>query len=285
MCMTKILSGKNVADEIFASLKLDVERLKSSGMQPSLAIIRANEDEGSGYYERSLLKKCEEVGIVCEAVHVCEESWTTKDLIDTVSNYTQKSYSILVLEPLPRSVDKRSVFNSIPCVYDADCLSEVSLGNLLSGHSGIAPCTPKSVIKILDFYDYNLEGKDVCIVGRSNIVGKPLSLLMTERNATVTLCHSKTNDLAKHTIAADIVVFATGSPERFGCDFVTESSVVVDVGTTLNDEGKYVGDVVFDEMDGYVSALTPVKGGVGACTTACLLQNVVNCCMLNSTCN
>lgn len=283
--MTKILNGKIVADDIFASLKSEVNRVKTSGVSAKLAIIRANSDDGAGYYERSLIKKCDEVGIECKAIQLCEESCTEMEIIDTVSTYTNKGYAILVLTPLPHGVCENTIFNAIDPNLDADCLNEVSLGKLMSKHTEIAPCTPKSVLKILDYYSFNLEGKNICIVGRSNIVGKPLALLMTDRNATVDLCHSKTVDLIKHTKAADIVVFATGRPERFGREFVTENSVVIDVGTTLNDEGKYVGDVRFDEMDGYVSALTPVIGGVGACTTACLLQNVVKCCMLISACN
>lgn len=283
--MTKLLNGKIVADDIFESLKSEINNLKTSGVSVKLAIIRANSDGGSEYYKRSLIKKCDEVGIECEAIQLNEGTCTEREIIDTVSVFTDKGYAILVLTPLPNNVCENAVFNAIDPNLDADCLSEVSLGKLLSKHSEIAPCTPKSVLKILDYYEFNLEGKNVCIVGRSNIVGKPLALLMTNRNATVDLCHSKTAELAKHTKAADIVVFATGSPERFGREFVTENSVVVDVGTTLNDEGKYVGDVRFDEMDGFVAALTPVRGGVGACTTACLLQNVVKCCMLNSACN
>lgn len=283
--MTKILSGKIVADDIFASLKSQTNKLKASGVSAKLAIIRANSDDGAGYYERSLIKKCDEVGIECRAIQLDEETCTEKDIIDTVSVFVDKGYAILVLTPLPDNVCENAVFNAIDPNLDADCLSEVSLGKLLSTHSEIVPCTPKSVLKILDYYKFNLDGKNICIVGRSNIVGKPLALLMTNRNATVDLCHSKTVDLVKHTKAADIVVFATGSPERFGREFVTENSVVIDVGTTLNDAGRYVGDVRFDEMDGYVSALTPVKGGVGACTTACLLQNVVKCCKLSSACN
>lgn len=272
------LKGKPVADQIKQEIIEAVNQSKADGKEPpKLAILRAGERPDDIAYEARVLKNCKELGIEVQ-VKAVEETIQTAEFLRTLSqlNDDPKVHGILVFRPLPRQLDEEQVNRSIKPEKDIDCMSPVNAEKIFLGDkSGIPPCTPEAVIEILKYYQYDLTGKNVVIVNRSMVLGKPLAMLFLNENSTVTVCHSKTKDLPKVTSGADIVVTGAGKAKFFGADYFTKDSVIIDVGINLDEENKLCGDVNYEEVSETVDAITPVPGGVGTVTSMILLRHVI----------
>ena len=272
----KLIDGKAIAKEIRQELKLEVEELKKDkGIIPGLAVILVGDDPASQSYVRGKERAAGDVGIYSE-LHRMPEDTDQKELIDKVQelNNDPKIHGILCQLPLPGHLDESDVINTIRPEKDVDGFHPISVGNMHIGEECFLPCTPAGIIELLDRTGVEISGKDAVVVGRSNIVGKPVSMLLLGRHATVTICHSRTRDLAAKTAAADILVAAVGRPKMITADMVKDGAVVIDVGVNRVDK-KLVGDVDFDAVKEKVSAITPVPGGVGPMTITMLLKNTI----------
>ncbi|MBK5253220.1 MAG: bifunctional 5,10-methylenetetrahydrofolate dehydrogenase/5,10-methenyltetrahydrofolate cyclohydrolase [Peptostreptococcaceae bacterium] len=280
--MNKILYGKEVSESIESELDDKAKILKEKGVNPKLAIVRVGENPGDMFYEKAACKKAEKLGI--GHVNIAFDKDITQDeLIKTINelNEDKNIHGILLLRPFPKHMDDDEVRNAVAPKKDIDGITDTSLTGLITGkHKGFVPCTPKACLEILKYYGYSLEGKNVTIIGRSLVIGKPLSLLMTTHNANVTVCHSKTKkeDMIKHCTGADILVLATGKTESFTHDYLGDGQVIIDVGTGVGKNGKMAGDLDINEV--YESkinelAITPVPKGVGSVTTAVLMSNLI----------
>ncbi len=272
----RLIDGKAIAKEIRQELKLEVEELKKDkGITPGLAVILVGDDPASQSYVRGKERAAGDVGIYSE-LHRMPEDTDQKELIDKVQelNNDPKIHGILCQLPLPGHLDESDVINTIRPEKDVDGFHPISVGNMHIGEECFLPCTPAGIIELLDRTGVDISGKDAVVVGRSNIVGKPVSMLLLGRHATVTICHSRTRDLAAKTAAADILVAAVGRPKMITADMVKDGAVVIDVGVNRVDK-KLVGDVDFDAVKDKVSAITPVPGGVGPMTITMLLKNTI----------
>ena len=272
--MDKILSGKTVAIDIKGQIKSYTEELKASGKSLKISSILVGDDGGSVYYQNFQEKLANNLGIDFEKIKL-DESITEENLKLKIEelNKDDSVNGIMLLLPLPKHIDERAVTNLIDADKDLDCLSEVSVGRFYKGEKCFIPCTPNSVITLLKAYNIEIEGKEVVIIGRSNIVGKPLFQMFLNENATVTVCHSKTKNLKEVCNRADILVVAIGRANFIDSSYVREGAVVIDVGTS-EVNGKITGDVNFDDVYEKASLITPVPGGVGSLTTTLLLKNV-----------
>ncbi len=270
------INGKAIADEIRKEAAAEAAALKAQGIEPCLAVILVGNDSASQVYVNNKKKACEAVGIrsVSYALDQNAEESELLQLVDTL-NRDSSVHGILVQLPLPEHMDETKVILTISPEKDVDCFHPINVGRLTSGLDGFLPCTPAGVIEILKRNGHEIAGKNCTIIGRSNLVGKPLALLMTRENATVTLCHSKTRDLAEVCRRADILVSAAGKAGLVTGDMVKDGAVVIDVGMNRNAEGKLCGDVVYDEAAEKASAVTPVPGGVGLMTVAMLMKNCI----------
>ncbi len=271
-----LIDGKKVAREIRDAIGREVEQLKSqSGKVPGLATVLVGEDPASAVYVRSKNKICKELGFV-SLEHTLSEDTQEKDLLALVDelNHNEAVNGILVQLPLPEHIDSIKILEAVDPAKDVDGFHPVSMGRLMMGTAVLAPCTPSGIIEMLDRYGVEIEGKHAVVLGRSNIVGKPVALLLLHRNATVTLCHSRTRDLPEVTRTADILIAAVGRPKMVTGEMVKEGAVVIDVGINRVD-GKLVGDVAFDEVEPKASLITPVPGGVGPMTIAMLMHNTL----------
>ncbi|SHJ59319.1 methylenetetrahydrofolate dehydrogenase (NADP+) / methenyltetrahydrofolate cyclohydrolase [Clostridium cavendishii DSM 21758] len=270
------IDGKELANRIKLRLKNEVDIIKNnSGKCPKVASILVGNDGGSIFYQNSQQKVATSLGIGFDKVNL-DETIEQKDLENIIINLNNDNniHGIMLLLPLPKQIDSKKVTSLINPDKDIDCLTDISVGRFYKGEESFIPCTPKSVLTILKELNVTLEGKNAVVIGRSDIVGKPVANLLTKGNATVTLCHSRTQNLKTITSKADILVVAIGKPNFITADFVKEGSVVIDVGTSsLN--GKITGDVDTESVLEKVSLVTPVPGGVGALTTTLLLSNVV----------
>ncbi len=271
-----IMDGKLVAAEVKREVLDRVKSLQQEGVRPWLSTVLVGDDPASATYLRAKHKACEEVGIKSENHYL--PSNTPQDkleaLIDQL-NHDDRVHGILVQLPLPKNLEEDRVIARLDPKKDVDGLHPVNLGKLASGTEGLVPCTPKGVVRLLQHYKVGISGSRVAIVNRSNLVGRPLAMLLLNRDATVTICHSKTKDLAKITRDADILVTAIGRPEvRIGPDHVKHGATVVDVAINRVD-GKLRGDVDFELVSKIVQNITPVPGGVGPMTVAMLLENTV----------
>lgn len=271
-----IIDGKALAKEKRAEIAKQVEALKEKGVTPGLAVVLVGEDPASQIYVRNKHKACEEVGIYSRKITLPEE--TTEEeilkIIDELNNDPEID-GILVQLPLPKHFDPDKVILSISPDKDVDGFHPVNAGRLLTGQDGFFPCTPLAVMELIKSAGVDVSGKEAVVVGRSNIVGKPVSMLLLRENATVTICHSKTKDLADVCRRADILVAAVGRPEMITSDYVKEGAVVIDVGINRVGEKKVVGDVAFDEVKDKAAYITPVPGGVGPMTITMLLYNTL----------
>lgn len=272
----EILDGKKVSAKVRKNLKLEVDNLKKEGVKPKLAVIMVGDDIASKVYVRNKNKACEEIGIEYEEFLLNTDT-TMEELLNVIDNLNknQNIDGILLQSPIPKHLDINKAFRAILPEKDVDGFHPINAGKLSIGEKCFVPCTPHGVVKIMDEYNIKTEGKNVVIVGRSNIVGKPLIQCMLQKNATVTVCHSKTKNLEEFTKKADILIVAIGKPKFITENMVREGVVVIDIGINRNEEGKIVGDVDFDNVSKKASYITPVPGGVGPMTVAMLMENVV----------
>ena len=274
--MPEILDGKELAQKIRSNLKIKVDELKLEGIHPKLAVIMIGEDPSSKIYVRNKSKACEEIGIEYEEFLLKDTIQMEEllKLIDTL-NKRQDVHGILLQSPIPNNLDINLAFKSIVPEKDVDGFNPVNVGRLCLNQDGFVSCTPFGVMKLLEEYNIDVEGKNAVIIGRSNIVGKPMAQCLLNKNATITICHSKTKELDKITKTADILISAVGRPKFVKKNMVKEGAVVIDVGTNRLEDGKLVGDVDFDEVAPITSYITKVPGGVGPMTIAMLMTNIV----------
>ncbi|MBK5246532.1 MAG: bifunctional 5,10-methylenetetrahydrofolate dehydrogenase/5,10-methenyltetrahydrofolate cyclohydrolase [Peptostreptococcaceae bacterium] len=279
-----LLMGKPVADKIKEEILKTVRDLRNAGKDnPGLAILRVGEREDDIAYESSILKNCATVGIDVEVVQI-DNDIDMASFLDVIEKYNNELniQGILIFRPLPEQLDIKKISKAIKPEKDIDCMNPMNMEKVFEGDtSGILPCTPEAVIEILKYYQYDLTGKNVAIVNRSMVLGRPLSMLFLNENATVTICHSKTIDLPGVTSKADIVITGAGKGNYFGTQYFSEKAVVIDVGINF-ENGSLCGDVDFDSVSEQVTAITPVPGGVGTVTSMILLKNVINAMKLQS---
>ncbi len=273
----KLLDGNKVADELLDHIEFQVGRLKLDHVLPKLCVILVGKDPSSISYIRQKQKACAKTGIDWEQFDY-ETSVTTEALVDKIEelNKDVTVHGILVQLPLPETVDTTAVIRAIDSKKDVDGFKPCNLGKMFLGpkYEYLSPCTPLGVIRLLEHYKIPIEGKEVVVVGHSNIVGKPLATMMLNREATVTVCHKATKDLAGHTRKADILCVAVGKQNLITEDMVKEGAVVVDIGFNRNG-GKITGDIDFENVSKKASYITPVPGGAGPMTVACLMENTV----------
>ena len=272
----ELINGKELAKKIREELKEEVDGLHQKGIYPRLAVIMVGDDKASSVYVRNKSKACNEIGIEFEE-YLKESSISQDELISLIKELNDRNdiHGILLQSPIPDHLDIREAFNTIDPKKDVDGFNPVNVGRLSIGEDCFISCTPYGVIKMLEEYDIPVEGKRAVVIGRSNIVGKPLVQCLLKKNATVTVCHSKTQNLGEITKEADILIAALGKPKFVTEDMVKDGAVVIDVGINRNEEGKLVGDVDFENVSKKASYITPVPGGVGPMTIAMLMNNVV----------
>ncbi len=275
--MAELINGKEIAAKMRADIAKEAEALKNEkGVTPGLAVVLVGEDPASKVYVGMKKKACAEAGFYSVehklAVETSEEELLT--LIDEL-NSDDKVHGILVQLPLPKQINESKVLDAISPSKDVDGFHPYNVGRLLTGKPTFQSCTPYGIIKLLEQTGVSLEGKEAVVVGRSNIVGKPVALMLLQKNATVTICHSRTKDLKGKVKAADVVIAAVGVPEMVKGDWIKEGAVVIDVGMNRLESGKLVGDVEFDAASKVASAITPVPGGVGPMTITMLLYNTL----------
>lgn len=274
--MPLLIDGKKISTEIKDELKVTVEELKKQGVETCLAVIQVGNDPASSIYVRNKKRACAYVGIESLSYELPEET-TEEELVKLVKelNENDKVHGILVQLPLPKHINADTIIRTISPDKDVDGFHPESVGRLCIGEPGFVSCTPAGIIQLLKRSGIEIEGKECVVVGRSNIVGKPMSILLLRENGTVTITHSRTKDLKEVTGRADILVVAIGKPKFITEDYVKEGAVVIDVGMHRNEENKLCGDVDFDDVKDKVSAITPVPGGVGPMTIAMLIYNCV----------
>lgn len=282
--MAEIIDGKLVSSVMRESLKSEVATFKvEGGNNVGLAVILVGNDPASAVYVRNKHRACEQVGIDSYQIEL-PESTSEEELLATIDrlNSDDKINGILVQLPLPKHISEKKVIERIDPKKDVDAFHPENVGRIMIGNYTFLPCTPAGIIALLDYYKINIEGKNCVVIGRSNIVGKPMSLLLTERNGTVTLCHSRTQGLKEICKNADLIVVAIGKAEFLTADMVKEGAVVIDVGINRLADGRLVGDVHFDQVKEVASMITPVPGGVGPMTITMLLYNTLSAAKMQS---
>ena len=275
--MAQIISGKEVALKVRERIKNEVEELLAkTGKRPGLAVIIVGEDPASQVYVRNKAKGCEEVGFHSEVYRLPEQTEMSEllALINKLNN-DENIHGILCQLPLPKHLDETEVILAIDPNKDVDAFHPVNTGKIMIGNYSFLPCTPAGVMELIASTGVDISGKECVVVGRSNIVGKPQAMLLLQKNGTVTICHSRTKNLAETTKRADILVVAVGRPNFITGDMIKEGAIVVDVGINRMDDGKLVGDVHFESAEKVASYITPVPGGVGPMTITMLLQNTL----------
>ena len=272
----QIIDGKAIAQEVRAEWKVRVDALKTRGITPGLAVIIVGEDPASKVYVGNKVKTCTELGIHSEHVAL-SANVSEATLLEKIAqlNTDPRIHGLLVQLPLPKHIDSNKVLLAINPDKDVDGFHPMNVGALVTGTSPFPSCTPQGAMKLLEKSGVHIEGKHAVVVGRSNIVGKPMALMLLQKNATVTICTSKTTDLAKHTRDADILVVATGKPQMIRGDMIKPGAAVIDIGINRLPNGKLVGDVDFDSVKKVAGYLTPVPGGVGPMTITMLMANTV----------
>lgn len=277
----EIIDGKKLAKEIRANLKIKCEELKEKGINPKLAVVMVGEDKASQVYVRNKSKVCEEIGIEFEE-YLLKENTMQEELIELIEklNKDKKVSGILLQSPIPSHLDINEAFRAIAPEKDVDGFNPVNVGKLCLNQDTFVSCTPYGIMKMFEAYNIDLAGKNVTIIGRSNIVGKPLIQCCLNKNATVTVCHSKTKNLKEHTKNADVVIAAIGKSKFITEDMIKDNAIVIDVGINRGEDGKLTGDVDFKNVSKKASYITPVPGGVGPMTIAMLMNNVIKACTL-----
>lgn len=274
--MAQLIDGKLISTQIKDELKAEVIELKAKGITPCLAVIQVGNDPASCVYVNNKKKACAYIGIESLSYEL-DENISQEELLTIIDelNHNEMVNGILVQLPLPEHIDENIVIHSIVPEKDVDGFHPETVGNMCIGSKGFLPCTPAGVIQLLKRSNIDIEGKECVVIGRSNIVGKPMAMLLLRENGTVTITHSRTKDLKVITKRADILVAAIGKPKFVTSEYVKEGAVVIDVGIHRNENNKLCGDVDFDDVIGKVSAITPVPGGVGPMTIAMLMNNCV----------
>lgn len=274
--MYQILDGKELARKIREELKLKVDKLKENGIVPKLAVILVGDDSASKVYVKNKSKACKDVGVEFEEI-LLDEKTPMERLLEIIEklNNREDINGILLQSPIPKGLNIQEAFEKIHCKKDVDGFNPVNVGKLMIGEDTFISCTPYGIIKMLEAYNIEIEGKHAVVIGRSTIVGKPLAQCLLQKNATVTICHSKTKNIAEITKTADILISAVGKTNMVTADMVKDGAVVIDVGMNRNEAGKLVGDVDFENVKQKVSYITPVPGGVGPMTIAMLMNNVI----------
>ena len=274
--MSEIINGKELSKKIKKELKEKVKELKEKGINPKLAVIMVGDDAGSQVYVRNKSKACEKVGIEFEE-YLFEDKLQEKELLQLIEklNLDDSVHGILLQSPVPKHIDINKAFRTISPDKDVDGFNPINVGNLSIGEDAFISCTPYGIVKMLEEYNIETVGKKAVILGRSNIVGKPMIQCMLNKNSTVTVCHSKTKDIEEEVKRADIVIAAIGKPKFVKAHMVKEGAVVIDVGINRLEDGTICGDVDYDEVSKKASYITPVPGGVGPMTIAMLLSNLV----------
>lgn len=274
--MAQLIDGKKIATQIKEELKGKVAALKAAGTEVTLAVIQVGNDPASSVYVGNKKKACEYIGIRSLAYELSEET-TEIELLELIEELNQRKdvNGILVQLPLPKHIDEEKILNTISPLKDVDGFHPQNVGALCIGQPGFVSCTPAGIIQLLKRSGIEISGKECVVIGRSNIVGKPMALLLLRENGTVTITHSRTRDLKEVTRRADILVVAIGKPKMITADYVKEGAVVIDVGIHRNENNKLCGDVDFESVEPLCSAITPVPGGVGPMTIAMLMNNCV----------
>lgn len=280
--MAKIIDGKQISLDIKNELKEKVAKYKEQGIEITLAVVKVGNDPASAVYVRNKEKACEYVGINSKTLALPEET-TEEELLNVVKelNEDKNVNGILVQLPLPKHIDESKVLLTIDSTKDVDGFHPVNVGKMVIGEDTFLPCTPAGIIEMIKRTDIDIEGKECVVIGRSNIVGKPMAMLMLKENATVTIAHSRTKDLKEVTKRAYIIVAAIGKAKFVTADYVKEGAVVIDVGMDRDENGKLCGDVDFESVSKVASAITPVPGGVGPMTVTMLLVNCLRSVELN----
>ncbi len=274
--MAIIIDGKELAKKIRSNLKIECQELIKKGIQPKLAVIMVGDDSASKVYVRNKSRACKEVGVEYEE-YLLGSDITQKELIDLIHklNEDKKVNGILLQSPIPSHLDINEAFREISYKKDVDGFNPINVGKLLLNQDTFISCTPYGIMKMFEEYNIDLEGKNVVIIGRSNIVGKPLMACCLNNHATVTICHSRTKELAEKTKNADILIAAIGKAKFVKADMVKEGAIVIDVGINRDENQKLTGDVDFENVKEKASYITPVPGGVGPMTIAMLMNNVI----------
>lgn len=272
----QIINGKSISDSIREELRVEVELLKAKGVTPGLVVILVGEDPASQVYVRNKAKACEQLGYYSEVIKVPAET-TQEELLGLISKYNEQAsiHGILVQLPLPKHIEEKAIIDAISVMKDVDGFHPVSVGNLMIGDDALLPCTPSGVIELLKRTGNHPAGKHAVVIGRSNIVGKPVSMLLLRENATVTICHSRTPNLPEVARQADILVVAVGVAKLVKKEWVKPGAVVIDVGMNRLPDGKLCGDVDYDDVLETAGWVTPVPGGVGPMTITMLMANTL----------
>lgn len=279
--MAKLLLGKEVTAAMNERIKANVARLQEKNITPTLGIIRVGEREDDLSYERGATKRCETLGVACEKF-LLPADVSEEELIKTIEevNKNDNIHGVLLFRPLPKHLNEEKIINMLDCAKDVDGITDASMAGVFAGKKqGFPPCTPQGCMEILDHYGIDCTGKKAVVVGRSLVVGKPAAMMLIKKNATVTICHTKTVDMPSVVREADIVVVAAGRAGVIDGSYLRAGQTVIDVGINVNAEGKLCGDVNFDEAEPIVDAITPVPGGAGSVTTSVLVGHVVEAAM------
>ena len=276
--MAKQLLGKEVTAALNEKIKANVAELEAKGVKPTLGIIRVGEREDDLSYERGATKRCETLGVAYEK-YLLPADVTQEELMATIDkvNKDDSIHGVLIFRPLPKHLDQAVIENALAAEKDVDCMTDLSMSGVFTGKKiGFPPCTPQACMEILDHYGIDCTGKKAVVIGRSLVVGKPAAMMLIKKNATVTVCHTRTVDMPSVVKEADIVVVAAGKAGVIDGSYLREGQIVIDVGINVNEEGKLCGDVNFEEAEKIVEAITPVPRGVGGVTTSILLEHVVD---------
>ena len=277
--MATILDGKALSAQCKETIRKEVEELAAKGCRPGMAVVLVGENPASKVYVRNKEKDCQECGIYSAMYHLPEET-TEKELLELLDtlNHDASIHGILVQLPLPKQINSQRVIEAIDPQKDVDAFHPTNVGYLTQGMPRFAPCTPAGIVKLMEAYKIDPAGKHCVVIGRSNIVGKPMALLLLQKNGTVTICHSGTKDLKAQTLQADILISAVGKTGFVTEDMVKDGAVVIDVAMNRNSKGKLCGDVDYAAVSQKASAITPVPGGVGPMTRVMLLENTLTAC-------
>lgn len=281
--MATLINGKEISAQVKAEVAKEAEKLAEFGITPGLAVIIVGDDPASKIYVNNKKKACEEVGFYSEEFALPEKT-TQKQLLDLIDSLNKRFDidGILVQLPLPKHLNEKAIIGAISPKKDVDAFSPFNVGRIMIGEYRFLPCTPAGVMELIHSTGVDVCGKNCVVIGRSNIVGKPMALMLLHENGTVTVCHSKTENLTEICANADILVAAVGKPKFVTADMVKEGAVVIDVGMNRDEEGKLCGDVDFESVEPKASFITPVPGGVGPMTIAMLMKNTLTAAKLNA---